>query len=259
MPPKLELQRQGNVARMTLNRPSKQNCLDVDLLQQWREAIDAVAADSSVKVATVNGAEGNFSAGADLTMFREAIEAGDRQKLQHFIDSIHEVTRHLEGLPVPVIAAVEGYALAGGLEVLLACDLRIATETATIGDQHANYGLVAGGGGTQRLVQQIDRCRANELLYTGRHLSGTEAAEWGVVNRAVPADALDDAVSDLEAELARKSRDATALTKELMQRGMKSDSELALDLERQSVVDHYFSADAQEGFAAFDDGRPPEF
>lgn len=259
MSPKLEYQKDGNVARMTLNRPSKRNCLDVELLDQWRTAVEAVEADSDVKVVTVTGSNGNFSAGADLSMFLNAIEADDRAKLQRFIDRIHEVTLALEQLPVPTIAAVRGYALAGGLEVLLACDLRIATEDAIIGDQHANYGLVAGGGGTQRLVRQIDTCRANELMYTGRHLSGTEAEEWGVVNRAVPREDFDDTIANMETELASKSRHAFDLTKNLMRQGRQISKEEALDIERRSVVDHYFTEQAMEGFSAFDEGRQPEF
>lgn len=259
MSPKLEYQVDGNVARMTLNRPSQRNCLDIELLNQWHDAVEAVEADSDVKVVTVTGASGNFSAGADLSMFLNTIEAGDRVKLQRFIDRIHEITLALEQLPVPTIAAIEGYALAGGLEVLLACDLRIATKDATIGDQHANYGLVAGGGGTQRLVRQIDTCLANELMYTGRHLSGTEAAEWGVVNRAVPAEDLDDTVAELETELIDKSRQAADITKDLMHRGRQLNKEAALDLERRSVVDYYFTEDGREGFSAFDEGRRPEF
>lgn len=259
MSSKLKCQVDDNVARMTLNRPSERNCLDVELLDQWRDAIEAVKADSNVKVVTITGANGNFSTGADLSMFLDAIETGDRAKLQRFIDRIHEVTLSLERLPVPTVAAVEGYALAGGLEVLLACDLRIATEDATIGDQHANYGLVAGGGGTQRLIRQIDTCRANELMYTGRHLSGTEAAQWGVVNRAVPSAEFDDAVTKMEEELTNKSRQAADLTKDLMHRGRQLDKEASLDLERKSIVDYYFTDDAIEGFSAFNEKREPEF
>lgn len=258
MASKVEYEIQGGVARITLNRPSRNNCLDVELLEQWRAGIQDIE-EAPVKVVTLTGAGGNFSAGADLSLFRDAVERGDRERIRQFIDGIHNVTLAMERLPVPTLAVIEGYALAGGLEILLACDLRIATTDATIGDQHANYGLVAGGGGTQRLIRQIDTCRANELMYTGRHLSGTKAAEWGLVNRAVPADELEETVRDYEEELARKSRAAADVTKDLMRRGRQLNKEAGLDLERRTVVEYYFSDDAREGFTAFEEGRAPEF
>lgn len=256
---KVTVDRDGPVARIELNRPDVRNCLDIELLDRWQAILDDISTDEQVKLVTVTGAGGNFSAGADLSMFLDAIEDDDRATLQRFIDAIHEVTLSLEQLPVPTLAVVEGFALAGGLEILLSCDLRIATQSALIGDQHANYGLVAGGGGTQRLVRQIDTCRANELMYMGRRLSGTEAEAWGLVNRAVPEAELADTVAEFEAELAEKSRSAGALTKGLMHRGQQLDKEAGLDLERLSVVDHYVSDEAVEGFRAFDEGREPEF
>ena len=108
-------------------------------------------------------------------MFLEAIELGDRETIDEFIRKIHEVTTRFERLDVPVPAVIEGLALAGGLEVLLACDLRLASTEATIGDQHVNYGLVASGSGTQRLVRQIGTARASDLICTGRCISGAEA------------------------------------------------------------------------------------
>lgn len=259
MSPKVEYELTDGVARITLNRPAHRNCLDIELIEQWQSVLDDIDDEPEVKVVTLRGAGGNFSAGADLSMFLEAIDAGDRDRIQRFIDGIHEVTLTLERLSVPTLAVIEGYALAGGIEVLLACDLRVAATDATIGDQHANYGLVAGGGGTQRLIRQIDTCRANELMYTGRHISGKTAAEWGLVNRAEPAESLDEAVAELEAKLTSKSRQAAELTKDLMHRGQQLDKEAALDLERRSVVEHYFSDEGRKGFSAFDDGRTPEF
>lgn len=259
MEPKVTVDRDGPVARIELDRPAVRNCLDIELLERWQAILDNVSTDDRVKLVTVTGAGGNFSAGADLSMFLDAIEDDDRATLQRFIDAIHEVTLSLEQLPVPTLAVVEGYALAGGLEILLSCDLRIATESATIGDQHANYGLVAGGGGTQRLIRQIDTCRANELMYRGRRLSGIEAEDWGLVNRAVPDAELQDAVTAFETELVEKSRSAAALTKDLMHRGQQLDKEAGLDLERRSVVGHYVSNEAVEGFRAFNEGREPEF
>lgn len=259
MSEKLLVEYGDDSVRVTINRPEKRNCLDNETLTEWLAALKRIDEREDVKSLSVHGAGEHFSAGADLSMFLNAIESDDRGPIDRFIRLIHEVTGELEALDIPTVAAVDGYALAGGLEVLLACDLRVATESATIGDQHANYGLVAGGGGTQRLIRQIDVCKANELMYTGRRLTGAEAAEWGLVNRAVPEPEFHDVVDQLVTELGSKSRGAAALTKRLMRRGKQVDKETALELERQSVVDHYFSKDAVEGFTAFAEDRQPEF
>ena len=247
------------IVRLTLDRPEVNNCLDIELLDQWLAALDRIEADDDCKAVTLRGASGNFSAGADLAMFLAAIRSGDRETIDKFIRKIHRVTARLEELDIPVLAVVEGFALAGGLEILLACDLRLASTEATIGDQHANYGLVAGGGGTQRLVRQIGTARANDLMYTGRRISGAEAADWGLVSRAVPPAELDAAQAELEESLRGTSRDAASLTKHLMREGTAVDLEHGLALERHAVVDHYFTEDAKEGFRAFDEDRSPEF
>lgn len=256
---KLDYTEDGSIARITIDRPNKRNCLDVETLESWSDSLEIIQKNSDIKVLTVRGAGENFSTGADLSMLLEAIHSGNRARIEEFIDNIHSVTGKMEELDVPTIAAIEGYALAGGLEVLLACDLRIAAENAIIGDQHANYGLVAGGGGTQRLIRQIDTCRANELMYTGRRLSGSEAAEWNIVNKAVPSQEFEAEVLQLEKTLAEKSGDAAALTKSLMREGSQMDKKRGLDLERISVIDHYFTEEAIEGFEAFNEGREPKF
>ena len=119
---------------------------------------------------------------------------------------IAQVFDLLERCPVPTIAKIKGYALAGGLELLLCCDLAIAADDARIGDQHANFGLIAGGGGIPRLIRRIGMQHALELLYTGRWLSGKEAAEYGIVLRSVPSSDLDREVTELTNSLAIKSR-----------------------------------------------------
>lgn len=256
---KLDFEIDSHVGRITIERPEKRNCIDIETLDQWLTALERAEAVEDLKVLTVRGAGGHLSAGADLSLLLDAVERGDRRTVDEFIGKIHRVTRGLEELDVPVLGVVEGYAVAGGLEILLACDLRVATEEATIGDQHANYGLVAGGGGTQRLIREIDQCRAKELMYTGRLLDGIEAEDWGLVNRAVPAAEIETAVTEFEDRLAGKSRNAAGLTKRLMRDGLAVDEEHGLALERHSVVEYYFTDDAREGFRAFVEGRTPEF
>jgi enoyl-CoA hydratase/carnithine racemase len=242
-----------------LNRPEQRNCLDLETVEGLIDGLAAVEDDGSFSAVTLQGAGGNFSVGADLNLIKGFVEDNDYTEMNEFIGRIHDATRMMEKLDIPVVAVVDGYALAGGIEVLLATDLRIATESARIGDQHANFGLVAGGGGTQRLVRQIDTVVANDLMLTGRRLSGTEAADVGIVNRAVPDDDLEEAVANLETTLSERSRNAAALTKRLMREGQAVDLEHGLQLERHATIPYYFSDDAREGLAAFSEGRAPKF
>jgi enoyl-CoA hydratase/carnithine racemase len=258
MTDKLLLEIDGDIARTILNRREKMNSIDMELLDDWMDALDEVEA-ANVKMLTVQGAGGILSAGADLSKTNSAIEAGDREWIADFLSRIHVVTGRLESLSIPTLAAVEGYALAGGLEILLACDMAIASTNARIGDQHANYGLVAGGGGTQRIVEAISKRRANDLMFTGRHIDGATAENWGLVSRAFDPDEFDEALSNLEAELASKSRDAATLTKELMTVARETDRDVGYELEWRRVTDHNFGEDVREGLEAFKERRDPDF
>ena len=160
---------------------------------------NTVAADAGVKALVVRGQGRAFCAGADLVAMQESF--ADNASLRRYLTSFNEVLFALEELPIPTIAVVHGHALAGGLEVLLSCDLVIAAEDARIGDQHINFGLMPGGGSTQRLPRKIGKQRAMELLFTGRWLTGQEAAEAGLVWRAVPLDELDRELELLVADI----------------------------------------------------------
>ena len=151
----------------------------------------------------VRGEGRAFCSGADLIAMDAAF--ADHSRLSRYLEEINACLFRLEELPVPVIAAVHGFVLAGGLELMLACDMAIAAEDARIGDQHVNFGLMPGGGSTQRLPRRIGMQRAMELLTTGRWLSGAEAAAWGLVLRAVPVEKLDQELEELLSPLRTKS------------------------------------------------------
>jgi len=255
---KFECEITGGIARTTIDRPGKMNCLDADVAEAWLEALDRIE-DADVTVLTVRGAGGVFSAGADLSQVKSFVEAGDKEGLTEYLGLLQEVTSRIRSLAVPTLAAVEGYALAGGIEVLLACDMAVATTEARIGDQHANYGLVPGFGGTQRILEQLPRARANDLMFTGRHLTGETAAAWGLVSRAIESERFEAELRSLEDELAAKSREAATLTKDLMRVARGTDEEAGLEIERRRVADHLFGEDAAEGLEAFEEGREPEF
>jgi enoyl-CoA hydratase len=163
-------------------------------------------------------------------------------------------------LPVPTIALVQGFALAGGLELALACDMVIAAEDARLGDQHANFGLMPGGGSTQRLPRRIGMQRAMELLTSGRWLLGQEAADWGLVLRAVPAEALDEELEKLLASLRSKSRTGLSWIKSITQRGKDLPLREGVALEVSAFVQYFAtSSHPREGIQAFKEKRQPQF
>jgi len=176
---KVILKKKDRVATILLNRPDAYNLLDYDTVKQLEEATMEVERDESIKVVVIKGQGKSFCTGADLKYFLSIKE--DSRKLARFIDQINRAFNSLENLRVPVLAVVHGHCLAGGCEMLISCDLAIAATDAVIGDQHANFGLIPGGGGTQRLPRLIGLQRAKELLYAGKWLSGAEAERYGLV------------------------------------------------------------------------------
>src|SRR5436853_3600850 len=207
---------QDSIARAVLNRPEQMNAISPDLLEDLDRVCAAVEGDATIRVLTLTASGRAFCAGADLKAVKEL--SPDRVKGTGFMRRWHGVFDRIEALPVPVIAGVHGLALAGGLELLLVADLVIADEAARIGDQHANFGLVAGGGGSQRLPRLIGARRAKELMLLGGWLTARQAREWGLVNRVAPAGTIEAATLALARELAAKSGEASRTAKLLIDR-----------------------------------------
>jgi enoyl-CoA hydratase/carnithine racemase len=247
----------GGIARLTLNRPDRLNAISPDLLEDLDRACAAVESDPSVRVATLTAAGRTFCAGADLRAVREL--SPDAERWNGFMGLWHRVFDRIEALPVPVIAGVHGLALAGGLELVLVADLVVADEAARLGDQHANFGLVAGGGGSQRLPRLIGARRAKELMLLGGWLGAADALAWGLVNRVVPAGTVAAAVEELAAALAAGSASANRTVKALVARAFDVELAEGLALERRLVAEHMRGADAAEGLRAFAEKRKPVF
>lgn len=241
----------GRVGRVTLNRPTAMNAVTVELAVALERALVSVADEADVVV--VRGAGGNFSVGGDVAEL-ERLRGEGPDALAQLFESFGRALSVIAGLPVPVLAAVEGHALAGGFELMQACDLAIVSEEARIGDHHARFGMVPGGGSSQRLPRLIGRQRALGLLLTGDGLSGAEAAQWGLAYRAVPAADFDSAVAALAQRLAGGKREATARTKELVYAGLEGTLEPGLAREREAVVEHLLRDDAMDRFAALKGG-----
>ena len=180
----------GNVGVITLNRPDKFNCISKSLVAGLNTAINTLQTNPEVRVLLLHGAGKVFCTGADLTEILETRES--QSELHAMLTDLMEVLRRFERGPLPVIAAVHGLALAGGLEMMMGCDVVFAAKSAKIGDQHAQYGLVPGGGNSQRLTRVLGRRRALDLMFSARWLGAEEALEWGLVNYVVEDEALLD-------------------------------------------------------------------
>ena len=197
------------VATLTLNRPDKLNAIDIPLMVALREQIDAIAGDEAVRCVVLTGAGRSFCSGHDL----ESIAKGERAPSKHFEP---ETIDALEALPMPTVAKIRGHCFTGGLELALGCDLLIADEDARIGDTHGQWGLAPVWGMSVRLPERVGRSKAKELMFTSRRIDGRQAAEIGLVDRAVPADALDEVVAELAAEIAANSPGTNRIDKALI-------------------------------------------
>jgi enoyl-CoA hydratase/carnithine racemase len=245
------------IARIVLNRPGQLNAISPELLGDLDRVCAAIEADPVVRVATLTAAGRAFCAGADLRSVRETV--GDAERWSAFMRLWHRVFNRLEALPVPVVAGIHGLALAGGLELLLVADLVVMDATARLGDQHANFGLIAGGGGSQRLPRLVGARRAKELMLLGGWVDAAQALAWGLVNRVVPAGQVGAAVEELARELAAKSAAASRVAKRLVDRGLDLPLADGLELELRLAGEHMRGADAAEGLRAFAEKRAPVF
>ncbi len=251
----LILEKTEGIATITLNRPNALNALSSKLLTELETAAKDCQADKNVKVLVITGAGRAFSAGADL----KELSGADPDKTISVIKVFHRCFNFIENLEKPVIAAINGLALAGGLELVMACDLAVLAEDVKIGDQHANFGLVPGGGGTQRLPRLIGIRRAKELMLTGVWLTPKEALEFGLVNKIAPAGKLMETTMELAKNLVKKSSMASKTIKKLVNEGMQMTLEAGLDLEIKEVRKHFETKDLKEGLSAFLERREPNF
>ncbi|MCC5988561.1 MAG: enoyl-CoA hydratase/isomerase family protein [Pararhodobacter sp.] len=245
------------VGILTINRASSLNALDVPTCLALEEAFKALEANDSVRAIVFTGAgDKAFVAGGDIA------DLDSRQGLAHyeeFAETIHRVFRHIETSDKPTIGAVNGYALGGGTELLLALDVRIAVDTAKLGLPEITLGLFPGAGGSQRLVRQIPLCRAKELMFTGRHISASEAVELGLINKIVPKADLMAEVMKVATAIAEKSPIVLKLLKRSLNAGADMPLSAALAHEQAMISLVLDSADAHEGCQAFLEKRNAVF
>ncbi len=252
------LERKPGWARIFLNRPEAMNAFNQDMRDELAAALKELEKDEDIRVIVITGKGRAFSAGADLKEIDSY--GGDPVRFQNENSrSFHGLFNLIEDLEKPVIAVLNGMTFAGGLELALACDIIIAAEDINVGDQHANFGLMPGGGGTQRLPRVLGTKRALKFILTGEWLTGKEAERIGLVSQAVPASELESATEELVANLAAKSPLAAKWIKKLVYQGANMGLKEALELEVMTIALHFQSQDWKEGIAAFKEKRKPRF
>jgi enoyl-CoA hydratase len=255
--PAVLARRDGKVGVIELARPQVFNCLSMAVVQGLDSALRGFEADAGVRAVLVRAQGKNFCTGADLDEVKGRLK--DKQALRAFIAGGHAMLCALEASPLPVVAAVQGLCLAGGLELALACDVVFAARGARFGDQHAQFGLVPGWGGTQRLPRAIGMRRALDLMLSARWIEAATALDWGLVSTVVDDDRLNDEAMAFCATLATRSAPGLALMKRLARDGAQMTLRDGLALEVDAVVDTLRSADVTEGLGAFEARRKPVF
>jgi enoyl-CoA hydratase len=241
----------GPVLVITLNRPEMLNAFDRRQAEEMSEAIDLLEGDPDLRVGVITGANGVFSSGSDL----RAVAAGESTVVAP--RGFYGVIEHPPDKPL--IAAVEGYAVGGGCELALACDLIVASRTALFGLPEARHGVLAGAGGLFRLAQRIPYQQAMELALTGAFIDADRAAELGLVNRVVEAGAALESAIELATVISRNAPLSVVASKAAMRGSQGLSDEEAWQLQRRLLSEIMATEDSREGVAAFNEKRPPEW
>lgn len=248
----------GGIARIALDRAEKMNPLDKETVAALLHTVAALEADDAVRIVRITGRGRAFSAGGDLEGYKALYR--DKVAFQAFLDDFQALNRAIEDSGKIYMAVVNGACVAGGLELILACDVVIAADDARIGDCHVNFGQLPGAGGSQRLPRVVGVMHARHLIFTGRLITGAEAARIGLVTLAVPAADLERAADDLSARLLETSPAGLKGAKYLINTGLKGS--LADGIEMEKAYVHTYATtepDAMEGLAAFSEKRKPVF
>jgi enoyl-CoA hydratase len=252
----LRLEIAGGIAVVTVDRPRALNALNESTLRELRTIFATLADERTVQVVILTGSgEKAFVAGADIA----AMQAMSALQARSFAELGHDVMRAIEGCPKPVIAAVNGFALGGGCELALACDIRLAAENARFGQPEVNLGVIPGFGGTQRLARLIGRGRALELILTGEMIDAAEAHRLGLANKVVPQAQLLETAKGMAAGIIGKGPVAVRLAREAVRNGLEMDLDRANRYEAELFGLCFASSDQKEGMQAFLEKRPPRF
>jgi enoyl-CoA hydratase/carnithine racemase len=246
------------IARITLNRPEASNALTGEMVSEIGDALQEAEKDRTIRVLILTGKGKAFCAGADLKYFKEQVSTLAQQE-EWYRWANRTMMNPLAQFRKPVIAAVNGAALGGGYELMLACDLAVAAEDAIIADQHINFGIIGPGGGTQRTTWLVGARKAKEIILMGKRLTGKEAEKIGLINLAVARDQLEGAAHEMAVQLSQKSPVAIRIAKALINRALQIDLSTSEQMEILSAIVNATSEDYAEGVRAFNEKRKPIF
>ena len=245
--------RHGRVGTITLNRPKALNALNSQVMVEVTTAAAEFDADPGIGAIVITGSEKAFAAGADIK------EMANLSFADVFVADFFAQWAEFAATRTPTIAAVAGYALGGGCELAMMCDLLIAADTAKFGQPEIKLGVLPGMGGSQRLTRAIGKAKAMDLILTGRNIDAAEAERSGLVSRVVPADRLLDEANEVAAAIAGMSRNAARMAKEAVNRAFESSLTEGLLYERRLFHSAFATEDQKEGMAAFSEKRPANF
>lgn len=252
----LLLEKGEGIALITINNPQALNALTAAMFQSFEQMLNGLETDDAVRVVLLTGAgEKAFVAGGDIRYLDSLNVEGARA----FALQAQRLYERIETFPKPVIAVLNGYTLGGGCELAMACDLRIAAETAKLGQPEVKLGIIPGFAGTQRLARLVGKGRAKELVFTGEMIDAREAWRIGLVNRVVPADQLLAEARAVAAKMVDKSASAIRIAKDAIENGMEMDFTRASRYEADLFALCFATPDAREGLKAFVEKRPPRF
>jgi len=243
------------VGIIKMNRPESLNALNIETLGEIRDAMTSLNTDEDVKVLIFTGEGKGFIAGADIKQMKDMNEDEARE----FCNLGQKIFDIIENLDKPVIAAVNGFALGGGCELAMACDIRIASEHAKFGQPEVNLGIIPGFGGTQRLARLVGKGIAKELIFTGEMIDAQTAFRLGLVNKVVSAENLLDEAITMAQKIASKGPVAILIAKSVINRGLETNLANGLAIERDGFVQCIASGEAKEGMEAFVEKRKPNW
>jgi enoyl-CoA hydratase len=249
------VEKKESIGVIKINRPNNLNALNKDTILELTKAVEELEKDKNIKVAILTGEGKAFIAGADIRQMKDM----NPSEAKKFAEMGHNLLMNIEKSRLPFIAAVNGYALGGGCEVMMACDICIASANAKIGQPEINLGIHPGFGGTQRLPRLVGRMKAKELLLTGDNIDANEAHRIGLVNMVVPDDKIMEEAEKIASKIAGKSTVQTAFIKSLVNKGMEVDLNKACTLETSYFSKSFQTEDQKEGMTAFLEKRKPNF
>lgn len=251
----LLFEKRERVGIITINRPDKRNALNIKTREEGAALLDELRNDASINVVVITGAgDKAFVAGADIAEF-----AGRTAMMQRDVMTARSLFTAIDTFPKPIIAMINGYCLGGGCELALACDIRIASETASFGQPEINLGIIPGGGGTQRLTRLVGEGKAMEMILTGEIIDAKSAYQIGLVNHVFPPDVLQPKTMEIANRIAEKSPIALSLAKEAVKLASRSSLDEGLRREVDLFALCFSTEDKNEGVNAFLEKRKPEF